>query len=139
MLNLRWWGVNLKERLIALHATETKEKHNKKVPIHKDLMAVFERLGKLRDLSDDHVFMINKHPISPDTCKRPWDRALDKLTFPKPRPRFHDLRYSWLTNARRSRIYHEIRQAILGHADRTLPVTEWYGRIGDEELVEAIE
>ena len=98
-----------------------------------------ERLGKIRDLSDDSVFKVNGHKIDVQSCKRPWDRALDKLNFPKPRPRFHDLRHSWLTNARRSRIDHEIRQAILGHADRKLPVTERYGRISDAELVEAID
>lgn len=139
ILNLRWRGVNLKKRIITLHCTETKEKNGKKIPIHKNLVPVFERLGKIRDLSDDHVFKIDNHPINPDSCKRPWDRALDKLNFPRPRPRFHDLRHSWLTNARRSRIDHEVRQAILGHADRALPVSERYGRISDEELVEAID
>jgi len=139
IINLKWRGVNLNKRIISLHTSETKERHFKKIPIHKYLIPVFERLGKIRDLTDDHVFRVNNHPIPPDTCKRPWDRALDKLKWAKPRPRFHDLRHSWLTNARRSKIDHEMRQAILGHSDRTLPVTERYGWINDKEFVEAID
>lgn len=100
---------------------------------------MFERLGKIRDLSDDSVFKVNGHKIDVQSCKTPGDRALDKLQFPKPRPRFHDLRHTWLTNARVSKIDHEIRQAILGHSDRMLPVSERYGRISDDKLVGAID
>lgn len=137
--NLRWRGVNLRKRIITLHATETKEARGKRIPIHQDLMQMFERLGRVRDLSDDHVFRVNGHHVDVQSCKRPWDRALDKLQFPKPRPRFHDIRHTWLTNARVSKIDHEIRQAILGHSDRMLKVSERYGRISDDELVEAID
>ncbi|MDA8406388.1 MAG: tyrosine-type recombinase/integrase [Deltaproteobacteria bacterium] len=137
--NLRWRGVNLRKRIITLHATEVKESRHKRIPIHMDLMPMFERLGKIRDLSDDSVFKVNGHKIDVQSCKRPGDRALDKLQFPKPRPRFHDLRHTWLINARVSKTDHEIRQAILGHSDRMLPVSERYGRISDDELVGAID
>ncbi len=137
--NLRWRGVNLRKRVIILHATEVKESRHKRIPIHMDLMPMFERLGKIRDLSDDSVFKVNGHKIDVQSCKTPGDRALDKLQFPKPRPRFHDLRHTWLTNARVSKIDHEIRQAILGHSDRMLPVSERYGRISDDKLVGAID
>jgi integrase len=137
--NLRWRSVNLKKRIINLHATETKESHSKRIPIHRDLLPMFERLGKIRDLTDDYVFKVNGHKVDVQSCKRPWDRSLDKLDFPKPRPRFHDIRHTWLTNARMSKIDHEIRQAILGHSDRMLKVSERYGRISEDELVEAID
>jgi integrase len=127
------------KRIINLHATETKESHSKRIPIHRDLLPMFELLGKIRDLTDDHVFKVNGHKVDVQSCKRPWDRVLDKLKWAKPRPRFHDLRHSWLTNARRSKIDHEMRQAILGHSDRTLPVTERYDWINDKEFVEAID
>jgi hypothetical protein len=45
-----WMGVNLKKHLITVHATETEELHSKKVSIHKDLIPMFEGLGKLQDL-----------------------------------------------------------------------------------------
>ncbi|MGC8660875.1 MAG: tyrosine-type recombinase/integrase, partial [Desulfomonilaceae bacterium] len=63
----------------------------------------------------------------------------DKLKWEDPRPRFHDLRHTWKTNARRSGIDSEIREMIMGHADRKLDVSERYGIIGDDELVQAID
>jgi hypothetical protein len=54
-------------------------------------------------------------------------------------PRFHDLRHSWKTNARRSGIDFEIREAILGHPNRKLDFSERYGFIDDYELIAAID
>ena len=42
-------------------------------------------------------------------------------------------------NARRSGLDYEIRQSIMGHADRMKPVGERYGFISDEELITAID
>ena len=85
------------------------------------------------------MFQINGHHVSYDSLQHPWFRALDKLNWVSPRPRFHDLRHTWKTNARRSGLDHEIREMILGHSDRTLDVSERYGFIDDNELVTAID
>jgi hypothetical protein len=50
----------------------------------------------------------------------------------------HSQSWSLKTNARRSGMCLEIREAILGHAQQGKSVTERFGRIGDEELVSAI-
>ncbi len=42
-------------------------------------------------------------------------------------------------NARRSGLDYEIRQSIMGHADRMKPVGERYGFISDEEFITAID
>lgn len=131
---LRWRHVNLKTRIITFHATETKEGQPKRVPIHQDLMPLLERIGKVRLLVDDTLFEASKQSL-----RYPWVPALDKLKWPEPRPRFHDLRHTWKTNARRSGIDSEIREAILGHSDRKLDVSERYGFIDDRELVNAID
>ncbi len=47
--------------------------------------------------------------------------------------------HTWKTNARRSGIDSEIREAILGHGNRSLDVRERYGVIDDRELVLAID
>ncbi len=104
-----------------------------------DLVQVFERIGKVRSLNDDLLFQIDGHPISYDSLQHPWFRALDKLNWVAPRPRFHDLRHTWKGNARRSAIDSEIRESILGHSNRSLNVSERYGVISDEELVAAID
>ena len=139
ILNLTWRNVSLKKRLITLHATETKESKAKRVPIHRDLVPLFDRLSKVRSLTNDNVFTLKGLPIKVQSCQRPWDRSLDKLQWPDPRPTPHDLRHTWNVNARRSGLDYEIRQSIMGHADRMKPVGERYGFISDDELVAAID
>jgi hypothetical protein len=46
---------------------------------------------------------------------------------------------TWNVNARRSGLDYEIRQSIMGHADRMKPARERYGFISDEELIAAID
>lgn len=79
IVNLTWKNVSLKKRLITLHATDTKESKAKRIPIHSDLVELFERLGKLRSLVTDSVFTFKGLPIKVQSCQRPWDRSLDKL------------------------------------------------------------
>ncbi|MGO8880633.1 MAG: tyrosine-type recombinase/integrase, partial [Desulfomonilaceae bacterium] len=131
---LRWRHINLNTRTISFHATETKEGQPKRVPIHRDLIPLLDRIGKVRSLSDDRLFQ-----ISTQSLRMPWVRALDKLQWQDPRPRFHDVRHTWKTNARRSGVDSEIREAILGHSDKKLDVSERYGFIDDYELVNAID
>jgi len=53
--------------------------------------------------------------------------------------RFHDLRHTWKTNARRSGMDSEIRERILGHRTKGLSVTERYGVVSDQELIKAVD
>ncbi len=131
---LRWGRINLNTRIISFHETETKEGHLKRVPIHKKLLPIFDRIGKVRTLSDDRIFK-----TSSQSLRMPWVRALDKLQWPDPRPRYNDLRHTWKTNALSSGIDVEIRETILGHSDRDLDVSERYGIISDEQLIKAID
>jgi hypothetical protein len=48
------------------------------------------------------------------------------------------LGHTWKTNARRAGMEPEIREAILGNADKTSSVRERYGAISDEGLRKAI-
>ena len=114
---LRWRHINLNSRIITFHATETKEGQPKRVPIHEDLLSMFNRLGKIRSLADDRIFHVSNQSL-----RMPWVRALEKLQWQDPRPRFHDVRHTWKTNARRSGVDSEIREAILGHSDKKLDV-----------------
>ncbi|MEW6113535.1 MAG: site-specific integrase, partial [Thermodesulfobacteriota bacterium] len=78
-------------------------------------------------------------PVNEEAAKNPFGRACEKLGLAKPWPRFQDLRATWKTNARRSRMHPEIEKAIMGHGERGLSVHERYGFISDEELVQAID
>ncbi|WP_041286134.1 tyrosine-type recombinase/integrase [Desulfomonile tiedjei] len=78
-------------------------------------------------------------PLELETFKNVWPRACDALGLKEPWPRFHDLRHTWRTNARRSGMDFQIAESILGHQSKARSVSDRYGRIGDEELVNAID
>ena len=56
---LRWSHVHIKRRLITFHATETKEGKSKRVPIHRDLIPLFERMGRVRNLQNNILFPVS--------------------------------------------------------------------------------
>ena len=55
------------------------------------------------------------------------------------RPRVHDLRHTWLTNAMSSRLYPLIVDSTVGHGDRRKDVRSLYVSISDEDLVREID
>ena len=61
------------------------------------------------------------------------------MKMKKPLPRFHDLRHTWRTNARRSGVDAQIAESIIGHWLRGKSVNDRYGRIGNHELIDAID
>ena len=131
---LQWKHVDLRERMIRFHATETKESACKRVPIHKDLIPTFERIGRVRTLGDDSLWKMGYHAMSDQ-----WKNAMIKLEWSDPKPRINDLRHTFKTNCRRSGIDSEIREVILGHAGRKLDVSQRYGFVDDYELVASID
>lgn len=143
ILELTWSQVNMRDRMITLKPTDTKEGHWKRIPIRRELGAILEEVGRVRILGVDHVFLLNGKPVDKETFKNCWPRACEKLEkaelLKEPWPRFHDLRHTWKTNARRSGMDPEIREAILGHSERGKSVIERYGRISDQELLNAID
>lgn len=143
ILFLRRKQIMLSERMIILGPEDTKEGRWKRVPIHVDLVPILEDVLKVTSMGTDAVFLLQDkrgvRQIEVETMKNPWPRACEKLGLEKPWPRFHDLRHTWKTNARRSGMDPEIRESILGHWFREKSVSERYGRISNEELVRAID
>jgi integrase len=129
--------------MITLSPDDTKEGHWKRVPIHHALAPILRESLKVTCFGSEKVFHLidNKgiRPLDVETFKNVWPRAMATLKFKAPLPRFHDLRHTWKTNARRSRMDSEIRESILGHGERGLSVRERYGRIDDGELLNAID
>jgi len=139
ILGLTWKRVNLRKRMVYLGPDDVKERQWKRVPIHRDLVPILElvRCGQVVGL--DSVFLHNGQPVTDPTQVRwCWDRKVAKVGL-DPAPRFHDLRHTWKTNARRSGMHPEIERAIMGHSQRGKSVHEGYGFISDEELVRAID
>lgn len=138
ILGLTRGQINLSRRMILLGPKDTKEGHWKRVPIHKDLVPSLDKVLRVQSLGSDHVFLVKDQPPNKHSLKNPWLKAVRFMEL-DPRPRFHDLRHTWKTNARRSGMDPEIREAIMGHAERGKSVTERYGRISEEELLRAID
>ncbi len=131
--------VNLKKRIIYLGPEDVKEGQWKRVPIHLQLVPILEEAMEVRSLGTDHIFLHNGAPVTHrDQLRWCWDRKAAKVGV-EPPPRFHDLRHTWKTNARRSGMHPEIQEAILGHSTRTRSVSDRYGRIRDRELIQAID
>ena len=135
--------MDLGRRLLYFGPQDVKERRFKRVPIHLELIAVLEDALRVTSLESDRVFLIRDssgvRPPSHDSIKNPWRKAVKFLGMDDPRPRPHDLRHTWRTNARRSGIDPQIAESILGHWNRTLSGSERYGVISDEELVESID
>jgi len=139
IIGLTWKQVNLGKRMILLSPGDTKESSWKRIPLRTELIPIFESCMKVRSLETDRVFLIDGRVPSVESLKNPWRRACRAIELTNPRPRFHDLRHTWKTNARRSGMDPEIREAILGHANRERSVRDRYGRISDQELLQAID
>ncbi len=135
-------NLKLTKRMIYLRPDETKEHHWKRVPIHHDLVPILEASLQV-STAGDGVFSVTVgrgvRPINLEAAKNPWRRACRILKLEEPWPRFHDLRHTWKTNARRSRMDPEIRESILGHWFKEKSVMERYGIINEVELLQAID
>jgi hypothetical protein len=68
-----------------------------------------------------------------------WAQAVKKLGWTDPRPGINDLRHTFKTNCRRSKIDEELRESFMGHAGKRKNVSHRYGFIDDYELVNAID
>lgn len=135
--------VNLTNRIIYLKPDETKEGHAKRIPIHKELVLVLSNVLKITSIDNERVFLIQDRkgvrPIGMETFKNCWPRACESLKLDDPHPRFHDLRHTWRTNARRSGVDAQIAESIMGHWLKGKSVNDRYGRISDNELLDAVD
>ncbi len=134
--------LDLRSPIIYPGPEHTKEGHFKRVPVHRDLVSHLEDAMRVTSLTSDRVFLVKDsrgvRPPCHEAVKNPWRRALKKMDM-DPKPRLHDIRHTWRTNARRSKMDPGIAESILGHWHRERTVNERYGLISDEELVEAID
>lgn len=138
ILGLTRKHLKMPNRMILLGPEDVKESHWKRVPIHDLLIPVLTESLKVQSIGSDKVFLIEGRPLCRHSIKKPWNDAFRKIGI-DPAPTFHDLRHTWKTNARRSGMDPEIRESIMGHWYRGRNVTERYGRISDDELLNAID
>ncbi|MFC1836853.1 tyrosine-type recombinase/integrase [Thermodesulfobacteriota bacterium] len=137
IIGLRRSQLNLAGRIIRLAPSDTKEGHGKRVPIHLDLVPFLDEVLKVQAIRLDTVFLKGGSPFSKGQGRRSWEQAIKGAELKS--VRFHDLRHTWKTNARRSGMDPEIRESILGHSTKMRSTSERYGHISDQELVDAVD
>jgi integrase len=138
-LGMKWENVNLETRIIRLDSDQTKERKKKRVPIHKRLVPILERIGKVRSISHDYVFIINGcRPPNQYSLRKCWIHAA-KAAGLKSVPTIHDLRHVWSTNAMRSGLDFRISETIMGHALKRKNIAGRYLAISDSDLVREID
>ncbi len=122
--------------MIRLRLEQTKERKPKRITIHRILVPTIEAAGKVRSVSTDRLFL-TKRGKSPahDSLWKPWVEAVTTVGL-NPHPTIHDLRHVWKTNAMRSGMDFEIREAILGHYTG---IALSYGRFSDQDLVRIVD
>lgn len=149
--------VSLHARMLYLGPQDTKEGYWKRVPIHRDLVPIMTAALK-SSFGSDRVFLLTDdngtRVPTIEAVKNCWPRALEAIDrelkkraeagedvkpWPKPWPRFHDLRAAWRTNARRSGVDPQIAETILGHWFTGKSVNDRYGYVSDDELIQAID
>ncbi len=133
ILDLRWEQVSLREGVIRLAAQDTKTQQPRTIIMTDRVMKAIQ--SQPRPLSGGHVF------INPRTKKR-WNeiRLMMRRTAKAAKIKglwFHDLRRSFVTNARRRGIPESVVMQMSGH--KTREVFARYNIIGEQDLREAQE
>jgi integrase len=139
ILNLTWDRVDMGSRLIQLTKDMTKERRAKTVPISKTLRSVLMQLpdrGK-----EGHVFTYADKPIKDirDGLKRACENVdIVYGRFKEGGFIFHDLRRTFVTNARKAGVARNVTMKITGHSDRG-NMNARYDQIDASDLIKAVD
>ncbi len=135
---LTWDKIDKKGRMIRLDAEDTKEGKAKSVPMAAAVCEVIDSIP--RAIHDPHVFLYYGKPITRNfsqglksACKKAgiaWGRDVKGGFI------FHDLRHSFITDARRAGVDRTVRMAITGHAIRDMD--QRYDVVEDEDRLAAV-
>jgi len=138
ILKLTWDSVDLKNRVINLAPTDTKEGQPKTIPIGEEVFAVLSKLP--RPIHGGHVFLYNGSQIK-DNFFRSIKTACENSKIlwgmkEKGGFIFHDLRHTFITDMRRAGVARTVTMNITGHAIKDM--NERYDTIEEWEKAEAI-
>src|SRR5438309_653011 len=133
VLGLRWSQVNLKEGVIKLSAEDTKTEEPRTVFLTSRVLEALE--AQPRHIKSDWVFTNPETEEAWKDIRKAFRRACKaaKLTGVW----FHDLRRSFVTNARRRGVPESVVMRMSGH--RTRAVFDRYNIVEDDDLREAVK
>ncbi len=133
ILGLRWSQVDLKLGMIKLGAEDTKTEQPRTVFLTSRVSQALE--SQPRHIKSEYVFTNPKTEEAWDDIRKMFSRACTaaKLTGVW----FHDLRRSFVTNARRRGVPESVVMKMSGH--RTRAVFDRYNIIEEDDLREAVK
>lgn len=141
LLELTWDKVSMREYKIRLEPSDTKERKRKTIPI---AGPVYEALKNLpRGLRSNHVILADGEPINDRrNLYKLVKRACEKVGIIYGQnvaggfiP--HDLRHTFITNARKAGIPQSVIMSITGHS--TAEMFSRYNRVDEEDIEEAVD
>lgn len=139
VLNLRWKGVSLKDRIIKLEAHETKDAETREIPITDELWEILMTIP--RGIQGDYnIFTHRRKPIKDirtglkKACK---EAGIVYGRFKGDGFIYHDLRRTFYTDSRRAGVPESVIKEITGHSRNQ--VTDRYDDVSMEDKRQAIE
>jgi integrase len=123
---LRWDAVDLPERVLRLHAGETKNDEPRVVPLNQETVQMLEMVPR----KGDYVFGGSK-PLG--SFRKAWASACKRAGIAV---LFHDLRRSGVRNLRRAGVAREVAMKISGH--KTESVYRRYSIVDEGDLRDAV-
>ncbi len=132
ILNLRWPQVDLRVGAIQLAAEDTKTNRARKVYLTSRVVEALKEIP--RHLDTDIVFVNPQTGTRWDDARKLFKRACRKVGLDH--LWFHDLRRSFVTNARRRGVPESVVMRMSGH--RTRNVFDRYNIVEDEDVRNAV-
>ncbi len=132
LFDLTWDRVNMKEGFLVLTQRDTKTEEARHVYFNGPVREILERLGRVRYISHNHVFTYQGKPLK--SIKTTLARALKEtgiMDF-----RFHDLRHTWTTNARKAGVDRTVIMKLTGH--KTLSMFTRYNSVDEDDARQAL-
>jgi len=121
VVNLTWDKVDLRNRIIRLDASDTKDREARQIPIGEKLYGILSNIP--RAIHDNHVFLYKGKPIK--DIRTALTRACRDAGIPYGRGTndgfvFHDTRHCFNTNLRRSGVPESVIMKLTGHSTREM-------------------
>ncbi len=133
IFNLTWDRVDMKEGFFILESENTKTGEPRHVYFNGPVREILERLGKVRHISHNHVFAYEGEPLK--SIKTTLATALKKTGIKD--FRFHDLRHTWVTNARKAGVDRTVIMKLTGH--KTLSMFMRYNSVDEADARQALQ
>lgn len=133
IFGLTWDRVNMKEGYINLTPQDTKTGEPRYVYFSGPVKDILERLGKVRQISHRFVFTYHGNPVK--SIKYSLTRALRKAGIQD--FRFHDLRHTFVSNARKAKVDRTVIMKLTGH--KTLSMFTRYNTVDQADAKEAMQ